>query len=300
MHTHTDKLVLVTANGQPFRPSHAIACTWPKSELKLRIVMDTGEVIQDHWSSPEDALEFMSRVRYAMQGLVHVPDPETGARPVWATPVNATIAADSAISDGCTLEHAAQVYARVLFGEGSPPLSIDGAHMEAAFDSVVGTGLVSVYAGMPDPSHSHTIAPFTVNSPLVRMAILAADHGVDPHQVVFGPSTESKVDDDSEPALTMPKIVAALTTGEGPGRSALAHMACPRKSYTYCSLNRRFFGDWVGMGGPLVLHEHPSFAAEFDADNADHVAVLTRLADHLEASGHSAAGSQLRSELPTS
>jgi hypothetical protein len=67
--TQANNIVLVTSSGQAVRASHVISCSWGKGDCEMRICLDTGEVVRDHWPTREHAGGYMERVRYAMQGL---------------------------------------------------------------------------------------------------------------------------------------------------------------------------------------------------------------------------------------
>jgi hypothetical protein len=75
MHTHT---ILKTSSGSPFRADRVIAVNW-RGDDGIRIVMDGGEVLVDHFKTEADAARFVSRIEYGMKSI----DPdELAASPV--------------------------------------------------------------------------------------------------------------------------------------------------------------------------------------------------------------------------
>jgi hypothetical protein len=281
---------MATPSGQPFRPSHVIAAQRGKSPDNLRIVIDTGEVLTDRWSSELDATVFLHALHLGMRGI----DSIAGERdnvplqlPGWATRENAEIVARAVAMSGGTRPRAADAYTRTLLGIGEPASIIDAAVIEACFWEALNDGReVLLLAGMPDPSHANTSDPILDKSPLARLAFAFLDmhkpgqaSRLAAERITFDirrlPGNVTNVVTIGEDGLDLRDMCRSCDNGvkyahtdaQQPGVAAHAAMApfpctdcrnvgviaLPRMSFSHCMLNDVLFADWVGWhGNPLI------------------------------------------------
>lgn len=282
---------MATPSGQPFRPSHVIAAQRGKSPDNLRIVIDTGEVLTDRWSSEDDATRFLHALHLGMRGI----DSIAGERdnvplqlPDWATRENAEIVARATEKSGGTRARAADAYTRTLLGIGEPASIIDAAIIEECFWSALDDGReVLLLAGMPDPSHASTDDPILNKSPLARLAFAFLDMRkpgqpavnlaeritfdvnrlsshvtnivtIGENGLVNLQSACRSCDNGVKYAHTdipQPGIAqhAAMEPFTCTDCQGIASIALPRMSFSHCMLNDVLFADWVGWhGNPLI------------------------------------------------
>lgn len=297
MNTHTQtQIVFTTSRNEPYRPSHVVAARFGKQPASLRIVMDTGEVLQDHYADAQAAAHALEKLKHGMCGIV---DAGPDDLPFWATAENAVIVSQAVLDAGGTRERAAQAYARTLTGVGEPAGAIDTAHMLGRWEEEEGKdGPVLVLAGMTEPNHSKTGSPLTQRSPLARLALLAVDSGTDPSRLVFSVPHEDRPVLSTDDVATSPVFHSGNVYTWGETHLDLAGVTAPRKSFHWCALNDAFFFDWVGLGGPIVrVPSTEPVAVHYSVDNVWHVRAMTKLAAHFDTQGWSAVAEQLRNEL---
>jgi hypothetical protein len=293
MNTHTPtNIVFTTSRGEPYRPSAVLAARYAKQPTSLRIVVETGEVLTDHYATESEATSALDLITYAMRGLVDTAP--LAEIPFWATAENAAIASTAVLDAGGTRERAAQAFANTLMGIGDPASAIDSQHMYGAFvDAIKDDELpVLILAGMDNPDHSLTKDPLSKHSPLVKLALLAAGLGVAPGRTIFAVPTDP-ASNKHDPTFTRG---AAMTTGEA--GLDLDGVTVPRASYHWCDLNGAFFADWAGHGGPAVrLPDGAAIRVEFDPEEPSHRAMLLKVAEHFESMGWIDAAERARVEV---
>lgn len=179
------------------------------------------------------------------------------------------------------------------------PDTLEACHILAAFHAEVGKGPVFVSSNMEAPNHENTNDPLVRFSPLIRVALAAAELGA--KTLVF----------DRNQISTCVAAVAMFQKADSPDLVAITEARIPCIQFHWCTLNSMLFVAGATWGVTNLSTSVPSTVnpnvvgntltiqgtAKVDPKNPAHLAALELVLGHFKAKGWSGPAERLGREI---